>query len=81
MYIDILLSSTHRLVEQAVVWVLVLLVGAVVEAVAQRAVVNTPEPAAPVRPRTREPLHVVRRPGALCNTYLFSPQNIYNLGN
>ena len=47
------------------VGVLVLLVRAVVEAVTERPVVNAAEPAPPIRPGTGEPLHVVRRPGAL----------------
>lgn len=56
---------SHRFVEETVVGVLVLLVRAVVEAVTERPVVNAAEPAPPVWPGTREPLHVVRRPGAL----------------
>lgn len=54
-----------RFVEETVVGVLVLLVRAVVEAVTERPVVNAAEPAPPIRPGTGEPLHVVRRPGAL----------------
>ena len=58
-------KCTDRFIEEAMVRVLILLVRTVVEAVAERAVVNAAEPAAPVRPGTREPFHVVRGPGTL----------------
>lgn len=58
-------QCSHRFVEETVVGVLVLLVRAVIEAVTERPIVNTAEPASPVRPGTCEPLHVVRRPRAL----------------
>ena len=62
---DLLL--THRLEEEALVWLLVLPAGAVEEAVAEGAVVDAAVPPAEVGRRAREPLHTVVRPRTLCN--------------
>ena len=53
------------------VWVLVLLVRAVVEAVTECPVVNAAEPASPVWPGTSEPLHMIWRPGTLYKKVYF----------
>ena len=59
-------SLTHRLEEEALVWLLVLPAGAVEEAVAEGAVVDAAVPPAEVGRGAREPLHSVVRPGTLC---------------